>query len=145
VEGLVSGTGADPAALRRAAPVPYLYDGAIYDLSVRNGVSVGPMDVGTRHFDELTRAEFAVVNRRTRQTTRFTAHFSTDPAQALPVQISFQPSFWIRVELRLDDSVDAPIDPAADLATLRRIKAVCADALELPHTATGRTPSAPRN
>jgi hypothetical protein len=42
------------------------------------------------------------------------------------VQIFYQPSFWLRIELRLDDNADVPTDPAADGAILDRIRALCA-------------------
>jgi hypothetical protein len=44
------------------------------------------------------------------------------------VQIVFQPSFWLRVELRPDDQADAPADPSRDRSVLSRIRAVCAGA-----------------
>ena len=47
---------------------------------------------------------------------------------AVPVQIFYQPNFWLSLELRLDDGVDAPPDPAEDPLTLTRIRAICARA-----------------
>jgi len=44
----------------------------------------------------------------------------------LAVQIFYQPSFWLRIEIQLDDDADVPADPATDGATLSRIRAICA-------------------
>jgi hypothetical protein len=43
------------------------------------------------------------------------------------VQIFYQPSFWLRVELRLDDEADVPADPVADGSMLARIRAMGAN------------------
>jgi hypothetical protein len=43
----------------------------------------------------------------------------------LPVQIFYQPSFWISIELRQDDAADVPPDPAESRSTLTRIQAIC--------------------
>lgn len=140
-------TAAQPAALRQMTAVPYVYDGTLYDLSVRGAQSAGPMQFGDRRFEWLTRVDFAVLNRRTREVTRFAAVFAPGTTTPLPVQIIFQPTFWLRVELCLDDHADVPVDPAADAAMLARIRAVCSGAAErAAQTATGgRESSAPRN
>lgn len=44
---------------------------------------------------------------------------------SLPVQIFYQPSFWLSVELRLDDGADVPADPATDGSVLTRIRSIC--------------------
>ena len=108
---------------------------------------MGPTVIGLRRFDRLTRVDFDIFNRRTREKTRFSASFSPDAVGLLPVQIVFQPSFWLRVELRLDEAADVPSDPAADAATLARMREVCSGASQrATQTAIGvRTPSPPRN
>ncbi len=48
----------------------------------------------------------------------------------LPVQIVYQPNWWLKIELRLDEEADAPAEPAADDATLARMRGICAGAAE---------------
>jgi hypothetical protein len=40
----------------------------------------------------------------------------------------YQPNFWLRIELRLDDGADAPAGLGANQAVQSRIRAICADA-----------------
>lgn len=145
MHALVGRTGADPRSLEAAPPLAYVYAGALYTLSVRNAQTIAPVQVGAARFERVTRVEFAVFNRTTRSVTRFSAMFLPGATPPLPVQLLFQPNFWVRVELRLDDGADAPADPSADAATLARIRSICSGAGERAQTATGRPPAAPRN
>lgn len=147
MEQVIRRSAAQPSVVRALAPITYVYDGTLYDLSVRGAQNVGPAQIGKARFDWLTRIDFAILNRRTREVSRFSATFVPGAAGALPVQIVFQPNFWLRVELRLDDDADVPLDPAANQLTLARIREVCSGAAERAgQTATGgRTPAAPRN
>jgi hypothetical protein len=119
----------DPGSLASFRPITYVYDNAVYDLWIRGSNRLGRTKVGVRWFDRLIRTDFSIRNRKTGDVTRFSTTYSQDDAApALPVQIFFQPSFWLRIELRLDDEADVPEDPAADGAVLNRIRAICAPA-----------------
>jgi hypothetical protein len=118
-----------PKAFRTLKPVTYIYNNAIYDLMIRSSEPLGRTTVGARTFEELTRTDLSIRNRTTGDVSQFGVTSSSDPAgPSLPVQIFYQPSFWLRVELRLDDDADVPADPAADGSTLTRIRAICANA-----------------
>jgi hypothetical protein len=104
----------------------YVYNDTIYDLSTRDSQPLGRTTVGARTFDRLVRADLSIRNRTTSDVTRFGVTFSPDlAATSLPVQIFYQPSFWLRIELRLDDAADVPADPAGDGSVLSRIRAIC--------------------
>ena len=119
----------DARSLKAAPPAVYVYNNAVYDLSVRNSQILGPTTVGARTFDRLARTDFAVRNRMSGEISRFAITYVSDrQGVALPVQIFYQPSFWLRVELRLDDAAEVPSDPAADGSILTRIRDICADA-----------------
>jgi hypothetical protein len=145
MEEVIRRGGTNPTVLKALPPVTYVFDGTFYSLSVRDARDVGPVQVGGTGFERLIRVDFAIVNQTTRIVTRFVAMFQPDEVASLPVQVVFQPNFWIRVELRLDDGADAPADPAADAATLARIRAMCARAVDRNQPARARAPSASRN
>lgn len=106
--------------------VIYVYNGTVYDLTVRRSRALGATKVGTRSFDRLTRSEFAIQNRNTGDITRFAVtHTPGHAGIPLPVQIFYRPNFWLSVELRLDADADVPADPDADAAVLARIRAIC--------------------
>ncbi|HZP47348.1 MAG TPA: hypothetical protein VFB07_02355 [Vicinamibacterales bacterium] len=112
-----------------ARAVPYVYNGKVYELSVRKVRPLGRTIVGSRAFDALTRSDLAVVNRQTGDTTKFAVTYVPAASKAcLPVQIFYQPSFWVSVELRQDDAADAPEDPAVAGPTVDQIRRICADA-----------------
>src|SRR6185503_1261367 len=114
----------EPRSLRTSKPIAYVYNNAVYELSVRDSEWLGRTRIGTRTFDRLIRNDLAIRKRSTREISRFSITYSPEwTVAALPVQIVFQPSFWLRVELRLDDQADAPADPSRDRSVLSRIRA----------------------
>lgn len=114
---------ATPAALT------YVYKGMVYDLSCRKLHRLGRRSIRGAAYDDLARADFSIRNRTTRDVTRFAVTYPTaGPSAGLPVVISFQPNWWLSVDLQLDETADAPADPAADAALLARIRSVCAAA-----------------
>jgi hypothetical protein len=123
--------GTDPKSLKMLQSVAYVYNGVLYDLTIRGNEFLGRTTVGRRTFDRLMRSDFSIRNRQTGDVSKFGVTFSPNEAgTSLPVQIFYQPNFWLRVELRLDDDADVPADPAADGTSLRRMRAICAGAAE---------------
>ena len=119
----------NPQALKAGAPIAYVYNNLTYELTVRDTERIGRARIGERVFDRLLRTEFGVRRTNSRQVSRFAVTYVSDAdGSVLPVQIFYQPSFWLRIELRLDDAADAPADPAAGQAALARIREICAAA-----------------
>ena len=115
------------APIQGGRGVTYVFNNKLYDLSARRVKALGPTTVGSRRFEQLTRVDLTIRNRASGENTRFaltTAHDET--GVTFPVQIFFQPSFWIVVELRLDDQADVPHDPADDGSLLTRMRDICA-------------------
>ena len=52
------------------------------------------------------------------------------PLANVPVQASYQPHQWLKVELELDEDVAVPPDPAEEGAVLERIRRICRTHLE---------------
>jgi len=67
-----------------------------------------------------------VRNRTTGFTAGFKITYGTAGAFAgIPVAATYQPNWWFKAELELDDDQDVPPDPAADPDVRRRIALVC--------------------
>jgi hypothetical protein len=47
----------------------------------------------------------------------------------VPVQATFQPSWWFKVELHLDAPLDLPEEPSKNARTASRIDDICGRAL----------------
>jgi hypothetical protein len=108
--------------------IAYVYNGTVYDLTVRGTESLGRTSVGNRTFAQLMRSDFAIRNRGTGNVTRFsTTQVPDGTGTSLPVQIFYRPSFWLGIELRLDENADVPAEADSDGPALARIRAICAD------------------
>lgn len=108
------------------SPLTYVYGGIVYDLALVRTTEIGAAVVGSVEFARLWRSEFKIRNRTTRRVTPFAATYAPDgPAPIVPVQLFYQPNWWLKVELRRDESVEAPADPSADAGTLDRIRRIC--------------------
>lgn len=107
-------------------PESYLYNGNVYDLSVRRIRPLGLTTVGERTFPQLARGDLAIRNRKTDAITKFAVTYVPGPsAVALPIEIFYRPNFWLSVELTLDENADVPADPAGDQSALSRIRHIC--------------------
>jgi hypothetical protein len=117
---------AGPAARGAAAPVSYVYKGIVYDLELQQARLIGGVRIGLREFQDVIRGAFQIRNRSTGERTGFELSYgSRGTLAAVPIQATYEPHWWIRVQLELDDQADAPPDPAADPDRLRRIQAIC--------------------
>lgn len=115
------------------APLTYVYGSIVYDLALVRTTEVGPAVVGTTAFARLWRSEFRIRNRTTRRVTPFAATYVPDGASpVVPVQLFYQPNWWLKVELRRDESVEAPDDPSTDAVMLGRIRSICGTGAEAP-------------
>jgi hypothetical protein len=82
------------------------------------------------------RAKLRYTNQATGGHGDFSVIFGAEGERAgVPVEMIFEPSWWVRVSLRLDDSVDVPGDLSHDRAVSSRIDDICARAL-VPDLAT---------
>lgn len=117
------------AAADPRAPSPHLtyaYDNALQDISLRRVQVQAEGKVGKKTFPHLIRAEVVIQNRATRVSTTFAIAFQGDGPEAfVPVQIVYQPRWWLRVELQRDDAADVPADPGRDARLLARIRDIC--------------------
>ena len=120
-------SGHDVEAVKTHGAVTYVFNNKLYDLAVKRVRSLGRTTVGSRTFEQLTQVDLMVRSRTSGDVTRFAVTTVLDGSEgSLPVQIFFQPSFWIVVELRVDDQVDVPRDPADDGSLLTRMRGICA-------------------
>jgi hypothetical protein len=115
----------DPAA-ERFPTVSYVYRGRVYDLTARKVESIDSTEISGVPFTHLLRGSFAIRNRQSGSVSRFQVTFTPDGALAfVPIVMSYQPNWWLRVALELDESADVPADPAVDPGTLARIRQIC--------------------
>lgn len=92
----------------RAMSVPYIYNGTLCDLTLRESRLLSQTRAGTRTYRNVMRARFEARNRETRKTTEFELFYGTSgPLAEIPVRAFFQPRWWLQIELLLDDADQA--------------------------------------
>ncbi len=65
-------------------------------------------------------------NRRLRSTTRFEATFGVEGSlTAVPVRASYQPNWWFKIRLDLDDAADTFERPLGEDTLRRRVDEIC--------------------
>ena len=104
----------------------YVYKDAVYDLIQRRIERVKVLQTKSGSFRNLVRTEVVVKSRSTGSTTDFSITFGTGGALlGIPVAAVYQPNWWFKVELELDDDQDVPPDPSDDASVGRRIARLC--------------------
>ncbi len=88
---------------RRA--VSFAYNGTLYDLTLAAPRVLKNARYGDRSYPLLLQADFAVHNRTTGGNEQFSVVFGADGAiEEVPVYISYQPRWWFKAELLLDEN-----------------------------------------
>ena len=111
----------------RVPSTTYVYRDAVYDLTARQVERVAQLRTRSGAvFENLLRTRFLITNRATRWSTDFWLTFGLDgDLAAVPVHARYQHNWWFRVELHLDETADAPADPADDPSVRERIDSIC--------------------
>lgn len=109
----------------------YVYRDEVYDLIARRVERVPQLRTRSGLFRNLLRTEISIRNRATGSTSGFVIIYGAEgPFAGVPVYAQYQPRWWFRVELELDESGDVPVDPAEEATVRHRIDALCASAPE---------------
>ena len=126
---------ADATRARRSGfpnTIGYVYKDSTYDLNARRVQSIAELKTEAGVFRNLLRAEFTIRNRQTNDSTRFNMTYGLDGALAgVPVEATYQPNWWLKVRLELDDRSQLPADPSGDEILRQRMDDVCALALRI--------------
>src|SRR6185295_12927172 len=85
----------------------YVYKDAIYDLIPRRIDRLPYLRAQSGFFRHLLRSEISVRNRATGSTSEFSITYGTEgPLSGIPVAATYQPTWWFKVELELDEDQD---------------------------------------
>lgn len=92
-------------ALSKPLTVPYVYNGASHDLTLRHTEYRRTDDIGTHSYTDVVRGEFETRSRATGDVTRFEVTYgAAGPLAGVPVHAIYQPRWWFEVQLFLDDA-----------------------------------------
>jgi hypothetical protein len=98
----------------------------VYDLSIRRIERVPQLRTGSGIVRDLLRSEFQIRKRGGDAKTTFWIAYGVSGALAgIPVRAGYQPNWWFKVELELDEHWELPPDPASQDSTRQRIDMLC--------------------
>jgi hypothetical protein len=98
-------------AMRQPAErsIAYVYYGKLYELRRTRSATVPNLQIGQRAYGPAVAADFVITSRHDGEQTKFSMTYGTAGAFAeVPLVVSYQPRWWMQVELTIDDASDAP-------------------------------------
>jgi hypothetical protein len=102
----------------------YVYKDATYDLSIDRVEPLSELRLTDRTISNLRRASFRIRHVRLGTITRFEVIFGTEGDMAgVPVQATYQPHWWFKIRLDLDEHADVPSPNDEELR--RRVDETC--------------------
>lgn len=97
--GVTGPRGAEQPLLRK---IQYVHGDQLYELRLLETIRVARYQAGGRTFDNVVRARFETALTSRRSGTRFELDYGTEGALAgIPIRVSYQPKWWLEVELFL--------------------------------------------
>jgi hypothetical protein len=104
----------------------YVYKDTVYDFIPRRLEHVEQLQTVSGVFRNLLRTDVVLRNRKTGSLDNFSIAYGIDaPLAGVPVFVRYQPNWWFKVELVLDDNQQVPADPEDEAIMQRRIAATC--------------------
>jgi hypothetical protein len=102
-------------SLRAGAPLTYVYHGKFFELRGTRVQFEPALEVNASRYARVVSAQFAIRNAADGEETRFALTYPIDGRLAeVPLAISYQPRWWMQVNLALADDVDLPLTEALD-------------------------------
>jgi hypothetical protein len=84
-------------------PIPYVYHGRIYELRRTHAHSITNLRIGHVAYGRAIAADFLVTSAYNGEQTRFSMTYGVEGRFAeVPITASYQPRWWMQVELTLD-------------------------------------------
>lgn len=91
------------------ATVTYVYHGKLYQLRLKNSRAASKQRIGATTYDQVIASQFLVKNLGTGEESDFSMTYAADgPLVETPLAISYQPRWFLQVQLTLDDSAGGP-------------------------------------
>jgi len=94
--------------------IGYAYYGRLYELRQLHPRRMPSLVIGTQEYVTAIAADFVVTSRHDGEQTRFSMTYGTEGAFAqVPLLVTYQPRWWMQIELTIDDARKAAADEGA--------------------------------
>ena len=95
--------------------LPFVYHGKLYLLRATHSRVMDGERIGTTKYDHLIASQFQIKSTTANSVTDFSMTFAPDgPLAEIPISVTYQPRWWIEIQLTLDDSTTGPL-PASEV------------------------------
>ncbi len=93
-------------------PTTFVYHGKLYQLRAKSARLIGTARIGERTYDHLIGAQFQVKNVANGESSDFSMTYAADgPLGEMPISVTYQPRWWMEIQLTLDDTRPGPLPP----------------------------------
>jgi hypothetical protein len=90
-------------------PITYVYHGRIYELRQTDARTIPDLRIARASYGRAIAADFLITNTQNGEQTRFSMTYGAEGRFAeVPLKASYQPRWWMEVNLTLDDAMDRP-------------------------------------
>ena len=91
------------------ASLTFVYHGRLHRLRQTHVKDIANLRIGNVSYGRAARADFTMTDTIDADQTHFSMTYGTEGAFAeVPLTISYQPHWWIQIDLAIDDSTDVP-------------------------------------
>lgn len=102
-------------ALHAGTPVTYVYHGKLYELRATSVQFKPTFQVNSSRYARVVSAQFVTKSQKDGEETGFALSYAIDGRLAeVPLTISYQPRWWMQVNLALADGADSPLMEVLD-------------------------------
>jgi hypothetical protein len=89
--------------------IPYVYHGRIYELRATRTRPLASVQVGGAAYAHVIATDFETRSTYDGEVTQFAITYGTEgPLAEIPLAASYQPRWWMQIELTLDDAASQP-------------------------------------
>jgi hypothetical protein len=92
-----------------ARPVRYVYHGRLYEIRQTGARTIPDVRIASASYGRGIAGEFTITSAHDGDQTRFSMTYGTEGRFAqVPLTVSYQPRWWMEINLTIDDAVDTP-------------------------------------
>jgi hypothetical protein len=90
-------------------PINYVYHGRIYELRATHTQPLASIQVGGAAYPHVITSAFEATSAYDGEVDQFSITYGTEgPLAEVPIAASYQPRWWMQIELTLDDTTNGP-------------------------------------
>ena len=96
---------ADAIHAPTSSPINFVYHSRLYELRQTRAQKIPNLRIGETSYGRATATDFVIINTQDGEQTRFSMTFGTEgPFVEVPLIVTYQPRWWMQVELTIDDA-----------------------------------------